>query len=392
MSGDAAVEPPMHTRRRGFLPAPELGALRIRRVATRFPLDAWLVTGNDDVRAVLGDADAFRNGLGTFQGSLAGVETPDEYAARRVGSLLFHDPPSHTRLRRMLAPEFSARRVERLRARVTEIVDDHLDRIEAAGPPADLVADYALPVPSLVVCALLGVPPGERAAFQHRTRVLLDVGASAAEKDRVQWELRDSLAELVERAFREQADDLPGRLAAAGEVSRAELVGIAVLLLVAGHETTASVLGLGTLALLRDPEQLELVRDNGEAVAPAVEEILRWVSVVHTAVARTATRDVEVGGRTVAAGEVVLCSLAAADHDPAVLPDPDRLDLTRGRPGHLAFGHGIHHCLGAPLARLELQIALPALLRRLPALAELPGAAFRPAGAVFGLQALPVTW
>ena len=256
------------------------------------------------------------------------------------------------------------------------------------------MAGFALPVPSLVICELLGVPFGDREAFQARTRHQLDVSLPIDERVRLGEESRAYMGGLVDRARAEPGEDVLGMLVRehGDELTRDELIGIASLLLVAGHETTSGMLGLGTLALLRHPAQLALVRDDDAAVVPAVEELLRWLSIVHTGVARTARRDVEVGGETIAAGEVVLCALPAANRDPRATPDPERLDVTRGQVGHVAFGHGAHHCIGAPLARLEMQIAFPALLRRFPALAEAPGATFRSFAVVYGLERLPVTW
>nr|WP_242422425.1 cytochrome P450 [Frankia torreyi] len=179
------------------------------------------------------------------------------------------------------------------------------------------------------------------------------------------------------------------------ELSTAELVGIANLLLIAGHETTANMLALGTLALLRHPDQLAVVRDDPARVGPAVEELLRWLSIVHAGAPRTARADVTIAGRTIAKGDHVLLSLPAANRDPAFLDDPDRLDITRGAVGHVAFGFGLHHCLGAPLARLELRVGLPALLRRFPGLAlavPYEQVEFRPHSVVYGLRSLPVTW
>jgi cytochrome P450 len=179
------------------------------------------------------------------------------------------------------------------------------------------------------------------------------------------------------------------------ELTDDELVGIGNLLLIAGHETTSNMLGLGTLALLQHPEQLALVRDDPAVVAPAVEELLRWLTIVHSGVVRTATVDVELAGHTIPAGDLVVCSLPTANRDPALLRDPETLDVTRGAAGHVAFGHGVHHCLGAPLARMEMRIAFPALLRRFPGLAlDVPFAdvPFRAFHFIYGLQALPVRW
>ena len=389
---------PMHMRRDGFAPAAEITETRdatgdgLRRVTTPLGSTAWLVTRYADVRAVLGDAATFSNESMLFP--MPGQEGED-LADRRAGSLLLHDPPEHTRLRRLLTGEFTVKRIRRLEPRITEIVDEHLDAMAAAGPPADLVAAFALPVPSLVICELLGVPYGDRAEFQGRAARQLDITLPMEDRGRAALESRRYMGELVDRARAAPGDDLIGMLLRehGEELSRAELVGIASLLLIAGHETTANMLGLGTLALLREPEQLAAVRDDPEAVGPAVEELLRFLSVVHSGVPRLVTRDAEIAGQPVAAGDLVVVSLPAADRDPAYADD--RLDITRTLGPHVAFGHGVHHCLGAPLARMEMAVAFPRLLRRFPTLAlGVPFAEveFRSATVVHGLRALPVTW
>jgi cytochrome P450 len=315
----------------------------------------------------------------------------------RAGNLLGFDPPEHTRLRRMLTPEFTVRRMRRLEPRIIEIVEEHLDAMEKAGPAADLVADFALPIPSLVICELLGVPFADRAAFQARTSRLLDLTLPLDERLEVGRESRAYRADLVAGAQAEPGDDMLGMLVRehGADLSTDELIGIAGLLLVAGHETTSNMLGLGTLALLRHPEQLALVRNDPAAVGPAVEELLRWLGIVHSGIPRTTTEDVEVGGVAIPADSLVILALAAANRDPRFLPDGDRLDVTRDAAGHVAFGHGLHHCLGAPLARMEMRTAFPALLRRFPDLAlavPYEEVSFRAFHFVYGLLALPVTW
>ena len=396
---------PPHMRRDGFGPGPEIVAAResgtMPRYTTPLGIEALLVTRYADVREVLGDATRFSSET-TMPLPLADdMEMPE--SERRAGSLLTTDPPEHDRLRRLLTGEFTVKRIKRLAPRITEIVDEHLDAMAAAGPPADLVSAFALPVPSLVICELLGVPYDDRAEFQGRAARQLDVSRPLEERGRAAIESRRYMGELVDRARREPGQDMIGMLIRehGDELTRAELTGIASLLLIAGHETTANMLGLGTLALLRHPEQLAAVREDENAVDPAVEELLRFLSVVHSGVPRRATCDTEVGGEPVAAGTVLVLSLPAADRDPAVLPegdatgDAEALDIARRAAPHLAFGHGVHHCLGAPLARMEMRIAFPALLRRFPTLALAVGddeVEFRSATVVHGLRALPVTW
>ncbi|MEK6440780.1 cytochrome P450 [Pseudonocardia sp. T1-2H] len=389
---------PIHMRRDEFDPAPELGEVRdgegLRHIETPFG-PAWMVTRYADIREVLGDAGRFSNARRLMFRPPGGPELTDEEIARlRAGNLLAFDPPEHTRLRKLLSREFTLRRMRRLEPRIQEIVDEHLDAMERTGPPADLVADFALPVPSLVICELLGVPYSDREGFQRRTSRLLDISLPTEERMTVQRESRDYMAELVARVRADPDDALLGMLVRehGDELTTDELIGIAGLLLIAGHETTSNMLGLGTLALLRHPDQLALVRDDPAAVGPAVEELLRWLSIVHSGTTKTTTTEVEIAGHTLPAGETVLCALPAGNRDAALVEDPDRLDVRRGAIGHLAFGHGVHHCLGAPLARMEMQVAFPALLRRFPGLAVADEARFRSFHAIYGMETLPVTW
>ncbi|WP_101790492.1 cytochrome P450 [Nonomuraea indica] len=391
---------PLHMRRTGFDPDPELGRLReeegVRRVMTPLGQQAWIVTRHADVRMVLGDAERFplaRQGLARLPG--APEFTEEQLAQLQAGNLLAHDPPEHTRLRRLLAGEFTLRRMRRLEPRITRIVAEHLDAMERAGSPADLVPAFALPIPSLVICELLGVPYADRDGFQRRTSRMLDMSAPPQERVAAQLESRAYMTELVGRVRAEPGDELLGMLVRehGDALTDDELVGIGSLLLVAGHETTSNMLGLGTLALLRHPEQLDLLRKEPDRIDAAVEELLRWLSIVHSGTLKVAAAEVEIAGHTIRPGELVMCSLPTANRDPAVLPEPQALDISRGAPGHLAFGHGVHHCLGAPLARMEMRIAFPALLERFPGLrAAEPEGRFRAFHVVYGLASLPVEW
>jgi cytochrome P450 len=388
-------------QRAGFDPAPELAELRagkgIERIRTTFGMEAWVVTRFADVREVLSDPVRFSNARLQEAGRAPGLPpvSPEERAQQLAGNLLAADPPEHTRLRRMLTPEFTVRRMRRLEPRIREIVDEHLDAMERHGPPADLVAEFALPVPSLVICELLGVPYADRAQFQARSNRQLDLSRSVEDRMRAARESRAYMAKLVAGAQADPGEDMLGMLVRdhGDDLTTDELVGIASLLLLAGHETTANMLGLGTLALLRHPDQLAIVRDEPERVDAAVEELLRWLSIVHTGTAKMATVDTEIAGQRIAAGDLVMCALPTANRDPELRTRSDGLDVTRGGAGHVAFGHGIHHCLGAPLARMEMKIAFPALLRRFPGLAEVPGTAeFRSFSVIYGLTSLEVTW
>lgn len=397
-----APEMPLHMRREGFDPVREMAALRddegVRQVETAFGMPAFLVARHADVKAVLADSARFSNdSRRAFDAPGAPKLSAEERDRMRAGNLLGVDPPEHTRLRRMLTPEFTVRRMRRLEPRIVEIVDEHLDAMEKAGPPSDLVTDFALPIPSLVICELLGVPYADRESFQQRTSKLLDISLPMDERLELGRESREYMADLVAGAQAAPGDDMLGMLVRdhGDDLSTDELIGIAGLLLIAGHETTSNMLGLGTLALLRHPDQLALVRDDPAAVAPAVEELLRFLGIVHSGIPRTTTQDVEVGGVAIPADSLVILALATANRDPRFLADGDRLDVTRDAAGHVAFGHGVHHCLGAPLARMEMRIAFPALLCRFPGLAlavPFDDVGFRAFHFIYGLRSLPVTW
>lgn len=297
----------------------------------------------------------------------------------------------------MLTPEFTIRRIKRLEPRITQIVDEHLDAMAAGGSPADLVEAFALPIPSLVICELLGVPYADREGFQRRANKQLDLALPIPERLDLARESREYMLDLVRRARVAPGEDIIGMLVRehADELTDDELVGVASLLLLAGHETTSNMLGLGTLALLRHPDQLAAVRDEPDAIGPAVEELLRWLSIVHTSIPRITTADVEVAGVPIPAGQLVFASLPAGNRDPEFIDEPETFDIRRGAPGHLAFGHGVHHCLGAPLARMEMRIAWPALFRRFPDLTlaeDFDHVAFREFHFIYGLRSLQVTW
>ncbi|BBX66959.1 cytochrome P450 [Mycolicibacterium psychrotolerans] len=394
--------PPLHMRRDGLDPTPALRQIRdsvgVQSVTNAFGMRVFLVTRYDDVKTVLSDHARFSNGRPPgFVVPGAPPIDEQEAARNRAGNLLGLDPPEHQRLRRMLTPEFTIRRIKRLQPRIVEIVDAQLDALAAAGPPADLVEHFALPIPSLVICELLGVPYADRDDFQRRSGRQLDLSIPIPERLELQQEGRAYMASLVTRARAEPGDDILGMLVRdhGDELTDDELIGIAGLLLLAGHETTSNMLALGTLALLRHPEQLAAIRDDPTAVAPAVEELLRYLSIVQTSIPRITTTDVEIAGVEIPAGRLVFASLPAGNRDPGFIDDPETLDIGRGAPGHLAFGHGVHHCLGAPLARMEMQIAFPALLHRFPDLAlaeDFDDVAYRSFHFIYGLKSLEVLW
>lgn len=394
--------PPLHMRRNGFDPIDELREIResdgVFKTTNAFGMTIYLVTRHDDVKAVLGDAARFSNGRPPGFVMPGAPQISERDAARqRAGNLLALDPPEHGRVRKMLTGEFTVRRMMALQPWIVEVVDNHLDAMAAAGPPADLVSAFALPIPSLVICELLGVPYADRDDFQRRAAVQLDFSLPMEERFAVARESREYMASLVRKARRTPGDDILGMLILrhGDELTDDELIGIASLLLLAGHETTSNMLGLGTLALLTHPDQLAAVRDDPDAVGPAVEELLRFLSIVHSGIPRITTTDVELAGVEIPSGQLVVVSLPSGNRDPSFIDTPDTLDIHRGTMGHLAFGHGVHHCLGAPLARMEMRIAFPALLRRFPTLASaqpFDAVDFRSFHFIYGLRSLRVTW
>ncbi len=309
------------------------------------------------------------------------------------------DPPEHGPARRAVVGEFTVRRMQALRPRIQEIVDDHIDAMLAGPRPTDLVQALALPVPSLVICELLGVPYADHDFFQSRSKLLLDRTTSADARQAGIDELQSYLDDLVTAKEHEPTDDLLGRQVLkqreAGVEDHDSLVWLAFLLLIAGHETTANMISLGTLALLSNPEQLAAITTDPARTPDAVEELLRYFAIADSVTSRVALADVEVGGTHIQAGEGVIALGNAANHDPEVFDDPDTLDVQRGARHHVAFGFGAHQCLGQNLARVELQIVFDTLFRRIPDLrvtAAVEELAFKDDASVYGVQELPVTW
>ncbi|WP_045556551.1 cytochrome P450 [Streptomyces sp. FxanaA7] len=392
------AHPPLPTLRPLLDPSPEYAKWReeepIRRVTIWGDNSPWLITRHEDARTVLADprfsADTTRDGFPGFR-----PQSPP----RAPGQFFMMDPPDHTRLRRVLIPDFTFRRIEQLRPALARICGDLLDAMTADGAmTADLVTAYALPLPSLAVCELLGVPYEDHDFFQRQANAFSSLSSGPEEMMAARKALHTYLGELLARRGREPADDLLSRLArdrvATGEVSASEAVGIASLLLVAGHETTANMFPLAVVALLRHPAQLAALRADPGLWPGAVEELLRHLTVAHSGLRRVATEDVEVGGVRIRAGEGVVVALQAANRDPDAFPEPDTLDVRRSAAGHLAFGHGLHQCIGQSLARAELQVGLPALFDRLPGLRlTAPPEDFAlTMTTVHGVRSLPVGW
>ncbi|MFD9704537.1 cytochrome P450 [Lentzea sp. NPDC059081] len=377
-------------RRNGLDPVPELARMQAQGPVTRLPLPVtvWLVTGYEASKQVLVDADAFSNDFGHLRElGLAADEAP--------GGLGFSDPPEHTRLRKVLTPEFTMRRLSRLVPRIEQIVADQLDLMSMKDGPVDLVEHFAMPVPALTICELLGVPASEREEFQRRSVSRFDLGGAATASLSAVSESIVYFRELVRAQRQNPNDGLLGELIRkhGDELEDDELAGLADGLLTGGFETTASMISLGTLAMLRDPGLFGRVLEGEEAVNGVVDELLRHQTVVQVAFLRIARRDVVIAGTKIKAGDIVACSLSQANRDPSVYADPDVIDPSRPAGQHLAFGYGAHRCIGAELAKMELRIAYPALARRFPELrlAVEPGALdFRKLSIVYGLHSLPV--
>ncbi len=386
----------MPLMRNGLDPVPEL-ALRQRdqpvsRLEFPFGITAWLVTGYDDVRAVIGDTKSFSNDFSNVVASTGGQAT----AAQDPGGLGFSDPPDHTRLRKVLTPEFTVRRLSRLLPRIEQIVTQQLDVMEAHGSPVDLVETFAMPIPSLVICELLDVPYPDREDFQRLSGSRFDIFGGAGTGLEAISESLTYMSELVARQRRQPGDELLGMLIRehGDEIDDRELAGLADGLLIGGHETTASMLALGAILLLAHPAEADRLRTDNDAAGPTVDEMLRYLTVVQVAFPRFARADLELGGQLIKAGEMILCSLSGANRDPAVGPHMQDFDPSRISP-HLAFGYGAHRCVGAELARMELRIAYPALLRRFPELRlglPIDEISFHEYSVVHGVQTLPVAW
>ncbi|MEV7094747.1 cytochrome P450 [Amycolatopsis sp. NPDC051045] len=373
----------------------------VRRVRMPRGLPCYLVTGFAEARALLADPRLRKNGQGIRE--LFEAKLPPEAAQNGLSlgqdlsqHMLNSDQPDHTRLRKLVNKAFTARTVARLRPRVEEITGELLDAL-AGQERADLVASFAAPLPITVICELLGVHEKDRADFSGWSKTLLNAAVRPEEVQAAASNMFGYLTGLIAQKRAEPAEDLLSDLVHASDdgdsLSEPELVSMAFLLLVAGHETTVNLIANGVLALLREPAQLARLRAEPELLPGAVEEFLRFDGPIHLATLRFTAEPVEVAGVTIPEGEFVLVSLLGANRDAERYPEPDRLDVTRAASGHLAFGHGIHYCVGAPLARLEAEIALGGLLARFPDLAldaKPDELVYRMSSLVHGLETLPV--
>lgn len=371
---------------------------QVARVRLPSGQSAWVVTKHEHVRQVLGDprfsADRFHP---DFPAAIVGQRPFARREEER--SMLAMDDPEHNEARREVLGEFTVRRIEALRPRIQQIVDELIDDMLDQPQPVDLVKALSLPVPSLVICEMLGVPYSDHDFFQARTVKMINRLIDADVRRAAFEEVRGYMDELITRKEADPQDDLLGRqitkLRAAGTYRHGALVGLGFLLLLAGHETTANMISLGTFALLRNPDQLAALKADNAAMPHAIEEMLRYFTIVDLATARLCVEDAEIGGVTIKAGEGVFALGYAANRDPDAFADPDAFDIDRGARHHVAFGFGPHQCLGQNLARLELQIVFETLFRRIPGLTlaadddDLP---FKDDASIYGLYRLPVTW
>jgi cytochrome P450 len=371
----------------------------VHEVVLPFGTRVWLVTRYDEARAVLSDPALSK--AGRRQAEFLGRPGEQPRDSSLQEHLINSDPPQHTRLRRLVNKAFTVRRIEALRPRIQELTDELLDSLDGSSGPVDLLSSFALPLPMTVICELLGVPLADRDNFRAWSEAILsDKGDQAGASKAMAGYLFQLIgAKAADSASSdESSDDLVGALLRVRDegddrLSEPELLSMVFLLLVAGHETTVNLIGNGMLALLANPSQLEALRSDPALVPGAVEEFLRYEGPVALSTMRFTTGPLRVGDIEVPEGAFVLVSLLGANRDPALCPDAGRLDVTRQPVPHLAFGHGIHYCLGAPLARLEGEIAFRSLLERFPAMRLAVPAAelrWRVATMVRGLDALPV--
>ncbi|WP_232071019.1 cytochrome P450 [Phytohabitans flavus] len=356
---------------------------------------AWLVTRHEEVRQLL--IDPRLSSDRTAPGFPLMLPVPPGALRQLNLSLISMDPPEHPAHRRMLIPEFTMKRMQVLRERIQQIVDERVDALLAAPRPADLVAELAMPVPSLVISELLGIPYLDRGFFQPLAMRIVSRDNSPQVRAAAGMELATYLHELVATKEKDPTDDLLGRLILKNRedavMSREDITNLARLLLIAGHITTTDMISLGTLVLLENQDQLALIRENPDLVGEAVEEALRYFGIAD--MSRAVLEDVEIGGVVMRKGEGVICAAVAANWDGEVYANPERFDIRRGARHHLGFGHGAHRCLGDNLARLELEIVFKTLFSRIPSLRlaapveELP---FKADATLYGVYSVPVTW
>ncbi|WP_194892331.1 cytochrome P450 [Catenulispora pinisilvae] len=379
-----------------FDPPPAYDQAREQNPVSRVQLfdgsSVWMLTRHQDIRTALQDhrlsADGTKPGFPFLSPGRRQLGT-------QSASFIRMDDPEHARLRRMLTSDFIIKRVEALRPQVKAIAADLLDTMTRGKNHADLVTEFAFPLPSLVICLLLGVPYEDHGYFQKQSHILLSAGSSAEQVRVARDDLNGYIKNLAEAKRDHDDEDIISRLIHRDELTPDEIATMGTLLLVAGHETTANMTSLSILTLLRNPDQLKRLREDPGLIRGAVEEMLRYLSIIHQGLARTAVEDLEIGGQRIRAGEGVLLMINAANRDHEAFPDADAVDVGRDARRHLAFGFGVHQCLGQPLARAELQIALDVLINGLPNLrlaAPFEDIPFRDDMLVYGVHSLPIAW
>lgn len=382
-------------RREGMSPSARLSASRdqdpVQRLASLLGLEVWLVTGDAEARQVLGDATSYSTDIRPYMGRSGSVTDGD------FGGLGFTDPPEHTGLRRLLTPEFTMRRLERLRPGIASIVDRQVDEVAEAGTVAgivDLVPTFAFPIPFLVICDLLGLPDEKRETFSKLATARFDISKGAQSSIGAIGGSREFLLAEAARQRTNPGPGLVGQLIRehGDEINDFDLGGLADGVFTGGLETSASMLALGLATLLEDRELWQRLIEDPDSVGPIVDELLRVLSVVQVAFPRFVRRDVMIGGKQIPAGSVVVCSLPAANRDPRVSAG-DGIDLDRVNTSHLAFGYGFHRCVGAELARMELKTAFPAIARRFPDMRLAVASKdldYRALSVVYGVESVPV--
>lgn len=358
----------------------------------------WLITGHEEARTLFADSRI------SVDDRIAGFPHWNEHMLatvdKRPRSVFTSDAEEHTRFRRMLSKPFTFRRVEGLRTAIQKITDECIDEILAGPQPADLVAKLALPVPTVVISEMLGVPYEDHEFFQEHANAGLARYAAADAMQKGAMSLHQYLINLVEEKQANPSEDAVSDLAervTAGEISVKEAAQLGTGLLIAGHETTANMIGIGILALLENPDQADFLRaaDDPKVIANAVEELMRYLSIIQTGQRRVALEDIEIGGETIRAGDGVIIDLSPANWDAKAYPEPDKLDLSRDASQQLGFGYGRHQCVGQQLARAELQIVFHTLLRRIPTLrlaVPLEEVPFKHDRLAYGVYELPVNW
>lgn len=402
----AAAKPPMfNPLSPEFIrdPYPVFHQLRAFDPLWRSPFGYRLATRHKDVTLILRDKRFVKDFIGRARRNYGDAAETEPVLQTMRRAMLTQDPPDHTRLRGLVVKAFTARRVEEMRPHIQAVVEAAIDRVEAQGH-MDVIADLAFRLPVTVICHMLGIPDDHLERFitgaRMAGRAIEPVPMSRADLDKAnadQAALREYFLALFELRRREPGDDLTTQLIQAEEdgskLTEDELIANMLLLFVAGHETTVNLIGNGLLALYRHPDQLRMLRDNPALMPNAVEEILRYDSSVQSTY-RVAGEDMELNGTALTKNEPILCLLGAANRDPEMYDRPDRLDITRQKINPLSFGGGIHHCLGAQLARIEGEIALATVLRRLPGLTldNMDNPEWRPSFVLRGLAALPASW